>query len=85
MSEETNHGIEPVVMDNEHGSSEGCATNSRDKVNPVAGCFPKLDGHESLTTSNELPGGSNLVGDVHPCKWRNPLLLDHRKILLVPL
>ena len=62
MSEETNHGIEPAVMKNEHKSGEGCATNSCDKENSVAGCFPKLDGHESLTTGNELPGGCNLVG-----------------------
>ena len=24
------------------------------------GCFPKMDGHESLTTGNELPGRFNL-------------------------
>ena len=63
MSEEANHGLEPAVMENGHESGEGCATNSCVKGNPVVGCFPKLDGHESLTTGNELPGGSNLVGE----------------------
>ena len=63
MSEETNHGIEPAVMENKHKSGEGCATNSCNKGNPVAGGVPKLDGHESLTTDNELPGESNVVGE----------------------
>ena len=60
MSEEKNHGIKPAVMENKHKSGEGCATNSCDKGNPVAGYFPKLD---ALTSGNELPGGSNLFGE----------------------
>ena len=61
MSEEIKHGIESAVMENEHKSGEGCATKSHEKGSPVVGCFPKLDGHESLTTGNELPCRSNLV------------------------
>ena len=74
MSEDTNHDIKPAIVEDEHKSGEGCATNKCDKG---------LDGHESLSTGNELPGGSNLVGESELWRWRNPLLLDHRKILLV--
>ena len=56
MSQETNHGIKPAVMEDEHKSGEGCATNNCDKGNPVERCFPRLDGHE-------FPGGSHLVGE----------------------
>ena len=48
-------------MKNEHKSGEGCATKSCKQGSPVARCFPKSDGHESLTTGNVLPGVFNLV------------------------
>ena len=43
MSEETNHGLKPVVIEEEYKNGEGCATKSDEQGNPVSECAPKLD------------------------------------------
>ena len=60
MSEETNQGVESAVLENGYKSGERCATKSHEKGSLVVGCFPKMEGHESSTTGNELSDGFNL-------------------------
>ena len=40
MSEERNHGVKSVVMEDEHKGGEGCATKSHEQRSPVSGLFP---------------------------------------------
>ena len=40
MSEETNHGVMSIVMEEEYKDSEGCATKNDEQGSPVSGCPP---------------------------------------------
>ena len=81
MSEEAGHGVGSIAMEDEHRSDGGNVIESQEQRGPV------LNHSAVIITGNELPGGFkgvSEVGEDETAPMRNPLLLDHRRILLAP-
>ena len=64
MSEETDHGVESIVVDDEHRNVGGSVSKNQEQGSAVSRCSPVLDHYAVLTTGNEVPGGFDLGSGV---------------------